>query len=108
MQLKLRTKIILLPGLAGVVGLFMLGTALLFGGRSQRELATLEQGHYAALEASRAAEGDLQRLQRILQDAAAAGDRSALATADSAAQALRAGLTASKANPTVRAAEIDR
>ena len=50
MQLTLRTKIILLPALAGVVGLLMLGAALVFGRRSQRELATLEQGHYAALE----------------------------------------------------------
>ena len=74
MQLKLRTKIILLPALAGVTGLAMLATSLVFAKRSQHELATLEQGHYAALDASRAAESDLQHLSRILQDAVAAAN----------------------------------
>jgi methyl-accepting chemotaxis protein len=107
MQLTLRTKIILLPALAGVVGLLMLGAALVFGRRSQRELATLEQGHYAALEADRGAEADLQRLQRILQDAAAASDTAALSTADSAAAAMRQHLAAAKRNPTATAAQLD-
>jgi len=106
MQLKLRTKIILLPALAGVTGLFMLGTSLVFAKRSQRELATLEQGHYAALDASRGAEADLQRLSRIMQDAVAAGDKSALASADSASTAMHARLEASKQNPTVDARAV--
>ena len=107
-RLSFRAKIILLPALAGVSTLLVLAATFLFARRAQHELATLQRGHYAALDASRRAESALAALQRTLQDAAAASDVAALAGADSAATALRGGLVAAKALPVAHPAELDR
>ena len=105
--LTVRTKIILLPSLAGVSAVLVLAATFFFGRRTQRDFVALEHGHYAALDASRASEADLTVLQRVLQDAVAASDAGALAAADSVAGVLRARLDASKSNGTVNPRELD-
>ena len=106
-SLTVRAKIVLLPTLAGVSAVLVLAATFFFGRRTQADFLTLERGHYAALDQSRAAEADLTVLQRVMQDAVAASDAGALSGADSVAGTLRARLESSKANPTVRAAELD-
>ncbi|GLC23725.1 methyl-accepting chemotaxis protein [Roseisolibacter agri] len=105
--LTVRAKIVLLPTLAGVSAVLVLAATFFFGRRTQADFVTLERGHYAALDQSRAAEADLTVLQRVMQDAVAASDAGALTAADSVAGVLKGHLESSKANPTVRAAELD-
>src|SRR5687767_8029333 len=102
-SLTVRAKIVLLPTLAGVSAVLVLAATFFFGRRTQGDFVTLERGHYAALDQSRAAEADLTVLQRVMQDAVAASDASALSGADSVAGILRGRLESSKANATVKA-----
>ena len=106
-SLTVRAKIVLLPTLAGVSAVLVLAATFFFGRRTQADFVTLERGHYAALDQSRAAEADLTVLQRVMQDAVAASDVGALTAADSVAGVLRDRLESSKSNATVKAAELD-
>ncbi|HYD55256.1 MAG TPA: methyl-accepting chemotaxis protein, partial [Gemmatimonadaceae bacterium] len=107
MRLSFEHRIIALPLFAGVGAVAVLATSVGLGRRSARELEQVEQRYYPSIELSRSLESSLAALQRKLQDAVAASDSGAVASADSLAAAFRAELAAARANPQLRSASLD-
>jgi methyl-accepting chemotaxis protein len=104
--LNFRGRILLLPLLAAAgLGLLLLVTGLL-ATRNERLLARLEQGHYPALQLSRDLQGDLDDLQRALQDAVAAHDADRLQDADSVRDLAMRRLAAARTNAAADVGEL--
>jgi hypothetical protein len=79
-HLRFQTKILLLPTVAAVAFLAVIGVTVLLGRVSDDRLGKIEHGHFPALLASRDLNDLLEREQRTFQDAAAAQDAEALAS----------------------------
>jgi len=81
-SLKFRHKLLLLPLLAGVGFILVLGVSIFFSVRNQRLLEQIENGYYPAVDNAEAMNQDLTLIQRGLQDAVAAQNAGALEEVD--------------------------
>jgi methyl-accepting chemotaxis protein len=106
---SLARKISLLPIAVGAAGVALLLTVMVvLTGRQGRILATIEHGHYPALQLRQQVRDGLTAVQRRLQDAVAAADADGLSEADSLGGAIRAALAQGRDNPVLDAAELER
>lgn len=97
-NLTFRVKILLLPGIASIAFLVLIGANLVLGQRNTERLTTIEAGYHPALEASRDFQEILTNIQRTLQDAASAADEDGLKTANNLRDAFLARLQHANAN----------
>jgi methyl-accepting chemotaxis protein len=77
-RIGFKTKVLLLPAVAAVAFLALVGVNLVLGRENTASLAEIEKGHFPALLASRDLVDALEKIQRGYQDAAAAQDAEAL------------------------------
>lgn len=80
--MKLRNRILLMPGMAAFAFVVLFALSWLGNYRSERLLSRIETGYVPALELGIGLTDSLARLQRALQDAVAATDDTLLADAD--------------------------
>ena len=88
--LSLRAKILALPAVAAIGFLATLGTTIVLGRRAQHELTVSRTGSSPTLDISRRQAVLLDRYQRVLRDAVAAGDTAGVRAADTLARQLSA------------------
>jgi methyl-accepting chemotaxis protein len=81
-NLRFRTKILMLPAVAGLAFVIAIITSILLGRANSDRLTEIERGHLPALQASLEIESSVQRAQRAFQDAVAAQDVGGLTRAD--------------------------
>jgi methyl-accepting chemotaxis protein len=81
-NLRFRTKILMLPAVAGLAFVIAIITSVLLGRANSERLTELERGHLPALQASLEADALVGRLQRAFQDAVANQDTTGLGRAD--------------------------
>ena len=82
-NLKIRTKIVLMPALAGIAFLSILVINTFLGSKNNQLLVSIEDGYFPALEMSRELEGILASVQRNMQYVASAMDEGILVETDS-------------------------
>jgi methyl-accepting chemotaxis protein len=105
-NLSFRTKITLLPTLAGMGAIVVLAASLSLGATFDAKLDELQLGLSPALESSQKLEGTLTAIQRTLQDGVAASNATALVTADSLARSFRSILVGIGDLPTDQAPQV--
>ena len=81
-NIKIRTKIILVPALAGIGFLIIFLINTFFGAQNNQLISRIEQGYYPALEMSRNLEDILANIQRNMQYTVSAQDEDALSASD--------------------------
>jgi hypothetical protein len=81
-RLRFRTKILLLPAVAGLAFLISIITSILLGRANSERLTELERGHLPALQACLELDALVGRTQRAFQDAVAGQDLGGLNRAD--------------------------
>src|SRR4051812_34400154 len=82
-QQPLRKKLTQLPNLAAAALGVSLVLTVTFGVVNSHRLSTIEHEHYPLMQAARSLQETLSKIQRELQDVAAAADTSRLTVADS-------------------------
>jgi methyl-accepting chemotaxis protein len=82
-HLSFAKKVTLMPGLAAVGFVFILGVSLWVGRDSGRILSSIEQGSFPAVDSSRELEGTLAEVRRGFQDAVGEANKGLLANTDS-------------------------
>ena len=105
-NIKIRTKIVLMPVLAGTAFLMILVINTLLGSQNNQLLISIEDGYFPALEMSRELEGILSRVQRNMQYAASAMDEEVMAETDLLRDNFLALIENSKENPVLDQAEL--
>jgi signal transduction histidine kinase/CheY-like chemotaxis protein len=105
--LNFRQKILLLPAIATLALLLLLGVTYSFGKRNERLLLEFEIGFAPALELSRDLQELLAELQRSMQDAVAMEDRDQLAIADELTHRILARLSEGGKNPTIEGTTLE-
>ena len=91
-NLRFRTKILMLPAVAGVAFLTAIVISILLGRANSDRLTEIERGHLPALQACIELEAMVGRTQRAFQDAVAAQEVSGLGRADEVRTAFLAGI----------------
>jgi methyl-accepting chemotaxis protein len=107
-DLRFRHKLLLLPLLAAVGFVLVLGVSIFFSVRNQRLLDQIEQGYYPAVSNAEAMNQVLTAIQRGLQDAVAAQNAAALEEVDALHAALLKRLTESTTNSVIDQSEHRR
>jgi methyl-accepting chemotaxis protein len=107
-RLKFAHKVALMPLVAGIGFLTLLGASLALGGRSGARLERIEVGYAPSLDLSRDMQGLLGELQRTMQDAVAAADTSLLRDAETDRDAFLDRVTAARENPVRDVASTDQ
>ena len=98
-NVKIRTKIILMPALAGIAFLLILVINTILGSQNNRLLVEINDGFFPALELSRAMEQTLTDIQRNMQYAATAIDEDVLDETDGLRDKFLDYVTKGKGNP---------
>jgi methyl-accepting chemotaxis protein len=106
-NLKFSHKMWLLPGLATLSFLVLLGVTRVLNQRNAALLAQIEKGYEPALEMSSELEVTVDSIQRALQDAVAAEDLEALAHADQLRDNFMRHIEAARANPVLQKERLD-
>jgi len=104
-NLRFAQRVALMPGLAAVGLLVILGVILFQGYRTERLLTGIQTGYTPALETARDLEDSLAAIQRGLQDAVAARDASLLDEVDTHRAEFLAALKRAASNPTIPVAD---
>jgi methyl-accepting chemotaxis protein len=107
-NLKFRHKLLLLPLLAAVGFVLVLGVSIFFSVRNQRLLDQIEHGYYPAVGNAEAMNQVLTAIQRGLQDAVAAQNAAALDEVDALHAALLKRLSESTTNEVIDQSEHRR
>jgi methyl-accepting chemotaxis protein len=107
-NLKFRYKLLLLPLLAAVGFVLVLGVSIFFSVRNQKLLDTIEHGYYPAVSNSEAMNQDLKAIQRGLQDAVAAQNAAALDEVDAVYNNLLKRFNESTSNEVIAQAEYKK
>ncbi len=105
-NIKIRTKIVLMPALAGAAFLTILIINTMLGSQNNQLLVSIENGYFPALEMSRELEGILAQVQRNMQYAASAMDEEVLTETDLLRDNFLAIVENSNDNPVLNQAEI--
>jgi len=105
-NLRLRTKLMLLPGLASLGLLLALATAWGFGRQNLNLINRIQTGYLPAAQVSRSMVESLEKIQRSLQDAVTAQDLDMLAAADQEHARFNALLEQARTNPVMDAKRI--
>jgi methyl-accepting chemotaxis protein len=105
-SLTFRSKIVLLPAVAGIGFVITLVATIVLGKRSERQLTLIETGYAPSVTMGRNLTGTLVEVQRGLRDAVAASDSSQLLTVDSLAGVFRGVVRQEKNNPVLTAADV--
>ncbi|HYU33280.1 MAG TPA: HAMP domain-containing methyl-accepting chemotaxis protein [Thermoanaerobaculia bacterium] len=100
-------KVVLMPALAGIGFLAVLGAALAIDARNARLLIRIGSGHVPAVETTLQLDRILAETQRDLQDSVAARDVSILSEADQHRDQFLKGLQQSESNPTLDRKRIE-
>src|SRR2546423_2188121 len=98
-RLSFRYKLMLLPLMAAVGFVVVLGVSTYFAMRNQNLLSRVETGYYPAVDASEKLNNDLTAIQRGLQDAVSAANPAALADVDKLRDRFQSILREELANP---------
>lgn len=107
-KLKIRQKMLLLPGFATSGFLIIFFVSWFLGMRNENLLGRIETGYAPALELSQELERTLQTVQRGMQDAVAAMDLEALDELESSRKSFLAFLDRGEQNPVLEPAGLDR
>ncbi len=106
-NLKFKYKILILPLIAGVLVLMILGLTKK-GHKNNAELSSrVENGYFPALDMSRDLETYLEKIQRGLQDVTTASDMENLKETDQFRDAFMARIKAEKSNITLRPDDLN-
>ncbi|HET7746628.1 MAG TPA: diguanylate cyclase, partial [Vicinamibacteria bacterium] len=105
-NLRFAQKILLMPVLAGLAFLLVVATTWWAGARTGELTRRIESGHTAGLQVGRDLEALLDRMQRALQDAAAAAEPVLLHDADRAREGFAERLAAARGNEALDRGEI--
>jgi methyl-accepting chemotaxis protein len=95
-NLRIRTKLLVLPGVAAVGLLIVLITSILLADREERQIRLVENDYYPSVQLSAEIESRFATLQRALQDAVAARNASGLEETDALHAELQARIDAGK------------
>ncbi|MCK5033765.1 MAG: GAF domain-containing protein, partial [Calditrichia bacterium] len=106
-NIKIRTKIILVPALAAVAFLLIFVISTILGSQNNQLLLSIERGYFPALEMSRELEGLLEIIQRNMQYAASAQDEEELEATDLLRDQFLILIENNKENPVLIKAELD-
>ena len=106
-NMKIRTKIILVPALAAVAFLLIFVINTILGSQNNQLLVSIEEGFFPALEMSRGLEGILENVQRDMQYAASAQDEDALNETETLKSQFLTLIDNNKENPVINAAVLD-
>lgn len=104
-NLRFRHKLLILPLLAGLGFVLLLGVSIFFNIRNQRLVQLVEHGYYPAVDDAAFLNASLKALQRELQDAVAAQNASSLDSADALHAAVIKRIEDRLSNPVVVPAE---
>jgi methyl-accepting chemotaxis protein len=107
-KLKFVHRVLMMPAIAGLALLLILGTTVFAVARTESFSTMIEVGYFPATEMHHDLDEILTSIQRTLQDAAAAHDPAGLQEADALKEQFLARLQKESGNPAVDAAEIDR
>ena len=105
-RMKFAHKVALMPALAGIGFLAILGVALSLGAHNARILSRIGKGHVPAVESSLRLDRTLADLQKSLQDAVNSRDKALLQEADQLRDRFLAGLRQAAKNPTLHQERI--
>lgn len=105
--MSFRHKLMLVPALAVIALLFILGVNLAFGLWNSRELTRIERGYYPSIQMSRDLQENMALLQRGLQDAAAGRDLDMLVETDTLRTTMLGAIESSRSNPLLSQSELD-
>lgn len=106
-NMKIRTKIILVPTLAAIAFLLIFTISTILGSKNNNLLLSIGHGYFPALEMSRDLEGILENVQRNMQYAASAQDEVALESTDVLKDQFLILIENNKDNPVLDKAELD-
>ena len=106
--LSLKSKLVLLVGMAGVGLLTSVATTGVTGAQTARLLTSIERGHYPALLMTRDLAPSLREIQTLLQAGAAANDADVLNEADRLHDAFLSSLRSQRGNESLAGGEIDQ
>ena len=106
-HLSLRTKMLIVPGVAAIAFLLAAGLTMMFGLRSATVADEISQKHYPAVEAYDDLVSALEDTQRSLHDAVAAEDIEAVAATGSFQVGFEAMLDKMRAEETASPGDID-
>src|SRR5216117_3621873 len=81
-NLRIRTKLLVLPGVAAVGLLIVLITSILLADREEGQIRLVENDYYPSVQLSAEIESRFATLQRALQDAVASRNASGLEETD--------------------------
>src|SRR5688572_15548951 len=107
-KLKFVHRVLMMPAIAGLALVLILGTTVFAVARTESFSTTIEVGYFPATEMHHELHEILTSMQRTLQDAAAAHDLAGLQEADTLRDRFLARLESERKNPAVEAAEIER
>ena len=107
-RMKFRHKILIMPAIAAIGFVAVLVASLWAGARTRDVFTEVGKGYVPALELYLQLNHDLERLQRALQDAVAAGDEDLLAAADQPLAACTRRLEEAGRLPTVDAGSLEK
>lgn len=105
-NLKIKTKIVLMPLLAGIAFLLILVINTLLGSKNNTLLVSIEDGYFPALEMSQELEAILGNVQRDMQYAASAMDEDILTETDELQNKFKSIIENSKDNPVLNQSEL--
>ncbi len=106
-NLKLKYKILLIPGIAAVGFVLLILINLILGTNNLSRLGDIEQGYIPALEWNRDLKQALESIQRRMQEAVAAAEEEGLDEADELKGAFSARLLEGKSIATVEVDQIE-
>jgi len=107
-KLKFVHRVLMMPAIAGLALVLILGTTVFAVARTESFSTTIEVGYFPATEMHHELHEILTSMQRTLQDSAAAHDLAGLQEADALRDRFLARLEKERRNPAVEAAEIER
>ena len=107
-RLKFSYKIALLPSLAAIAFLVILGLSLFGGNKNVQRMTQIESGFYPALEISSGLRETLAAIQRGFQDAVASTDQEKLSDVDRLYNSFLSDLDKGKKITVLQKSEIDK
>lgn len=107
-KLKFVHRVLMMPAIAALALVLILGTTVFAVSRTESLSATIEVGYFPATEMHHELHEVLTSIQRTLQDAAAAHDAAGIEEADALKEKFLQRLLKESANPAVDAAEVER
>jgi methyl-accepting chemotaxis protein len=106
MTLTFKQKMLLLPGVASVFLLAILGVSILMGVTTRRSHARIDEGNIPALEMSQRLMADLQALHHEMYDAVMMRDAGRLEPMRALARKISSGLDEARRNPVLSAQHL--